>query len=1143
MKNHQTAFGTIFGLLGSSSHAATLLTASCLAVLSGHAAAAPLTLPVSPLFVSTSVNPNVMMLVDNSGSMDNVIWDEDFDPLTNYTNYSPNCNFGSVVAPCWNALDGNVIRQNLPIGAGGCAADHLPGIRAGDSAFRCIRLPDSRGTLTRFNGNYINYLFWKFTPPENNTAIGPNIDVRSLVPSEVRLQVAKKVSSDIVIANPDIRFGVSSFNAPVPGGNSAPGGRIDAFCGATQSNVLTAINGLSASANTPLAETYYEITRYFRGLSRHTGTGSGNYPSPMQFRCQKNFVIAVTDGFPTYDGTFPANDVDDVADATASLPNWDGLAPATSAASYPDFPQFSDGTTGLDQQPEGASLLLDDLAKFGYDIDVRKSGTDATGGSFEDPDFDPQNILTYTVGFAVQNQMLEDAAYYGLGGHDPDATPATTSGYFTASNASQLTAALQQALNDISARAGSFSSASLNSTSLNVGSRLFQARFNSANWTGQLRTVFISTGEGGKCPSIPIGKLCLDPQKDPPTTEQWEASAVLDSQNWNSGRTILTFEPDAGRGIPFRWGQLSPAQQNALRLPSDADGTLRQPRLQYIRGNRANESPTGFRVRSSVLGDIVNSDPIFVGAPNSALPFKGYSSFRAGNSSRMEVVYVGANDGMLHGFRVSDGREVLAYVPNMMFGTSSNLARLAANPYTHIWGVNGSPNVADVDLAAPGPSATPNWRSLLVSGMGYGGRGIFALDVTDPASFSEANAASIVKWEFSNSNDPDMGFVMNTPSIVKMKNGRWAAIFGNGYNSSTEQAALFIVFLDSPGGTWTAGTHYVKLPVGSPNNGNGLAGPAAVDLDGDSLVDYIYAGDLKGRMWQFNVNSEDPAEWAVGYNGTALFAAVDAGGVPQPITATPEVGLNLLTGTNKDDLVVYFGTGRYLASGDNTRIGQRAQTFYGIFADPIATPGSPPIETPASPSPGRNSLLQQFVEQEVTVNSGDRARITSRNPLTIGTHAGWYIDLFNTNGNPAATGPNLGERQISRPILRFGRIVFTTLVPSDDACDPDGSGWLMELDARDGGQPRKPSLDITDDLIVDNNDIYDERDPDDPDDDINISGIGSAQGILSTPAVLYVGREGIGEVKYSTRSDGSTAVIGEAASDRVGRITWREIAP
>lgn len=1101
--------------------------------ISGQAAAALLNLPANPLFVSTSVKPNVMMIVDNSGSMDNVIWADGFDPSVSYPNYSPNCNFGGgVVAPCWSPLNGNVIRGNLPNGAGGCASDHLPGIRSGDSAFRCIRLPDVRGTLTRFNGNYINYLFETFSTQ------GMNLDVRSSVPNVVRLEVAKEVSEDIVVANPDVRFGISSFNPPNPTtGNNAPGGRVNAACGATQANVLSAVSGLTAESNTPLAETYYEVTRYFRGLSSFYNSNT-NYASPIQYRCQKNFVIAVTDGFPTYDGAFPSNDPDDVANTGAALPNWDGMAPATLASTYPNFPQYSDGTTGLDQQPEGASLYLDDLAKFGFDIDLKNSGTDLTGGSYQDPDFLQQNLITYTVGFAVENQMMEDAAEYGAGD------------YYTASSAAELTAALQAALSDIAARAASFSSASLNSTSLNAGSRLFQAGFNSADWTGTLRAFSISSGADGACESVPAGQLCPG--------QAWEGSGLLDGRI-PGDRVILTRHGETGAGIPFRWASLSTDQRNLLhRNPNnlstaDAKG---EERLEYLRGDRTQESPTGFRVRGSVLGDIVNSDPFFVGPPTAALPFEGYSSFRASQRNRTPMVYVGANDGMLHGFRVSDGRETLAFVPSVLFGRDAKptLAQLTANPYTHAWGVDGSPTAADVKIGA-------EWATYLVGSLRHGGQGLFALDVTNPEGFSESAVSSIVKWEFTDADDNDLGYTFSQPAIVRLNNGKWAAIIGNGYNndeadgnrSSTRQASLFIIFLDGPSGSagaWSPGGDYVKIPVGPTGQDNGLAGAAPVDVNGDGIIDYVFAGDLQGNMWQFNIGDENAVNWGVAYGNNPLFVARDPSGNRQPITTTPEIGLNTLTGDPRD-LVVLFGTGRFIQTGDNSRVGQQTQTFYGIFADPINESVTPAQLTASSPNASRGELLEQVVEREVTLPDGQSGRVTSQNEINFSpaagvVHKGWYIDLYNTNvgsvdDTAAAAGLNLGERQISRPILRFGRVVFTTIVPSDDLCVPDGSGWLMEIDARTGARPKRPVLDITEDLMVDNDDIFDEGDPDDPDDDVNISGIGSPDGMLSTPAVLSVNPDL--EIKYSVRSNNTTAVIGEAAAGRAGRITWREIAP
>ncbi len=1137
-----------------------LCIAAMLAMAAGHASSAQLVLPANPVFVSTAVNPNVMMIVDNSGSMDNIIWDEGFDPTVTYPDYNVNsCHFNDHDRRCYASNNGNVILYptNPPAGfncntayaascnnfhtgggfgpeQGACPANYRQGRLNGTGALRCLRLPNPvAGGFTRYSGNYLNYLF------HTKVADNGQADLRTSIPNEVRITVAKTVAANLVTANPDVRFGIASYNPPSYDGDGnlvsgAPGGRINANCGAPQATLLTQINGLSASTNTPLSETFYETTRYFRGLSRFNGTGSGNYTSPIQYRCQKNFVLAVTDGFPTYDGGFPTNDPADVADTTRSLPNWDGLAPATTEAQRPNFPQYSDGYNGNDDPGEGASLYLDDLAQFAYDVDIKTTGNDLAGVSYQDPEFSVQNIITYAVGFAVSNQMLIDTAERGQGL------------YRTASNSAQLTAALQDALTDIAARNASFSSAALNSTSLNAGSRLFQAGFNSANWTGTLKSFPISTSTatcGG------LGRLC---------PQEWEASAAMPVPG---SRVILTQHGQTKNGIPFRWGNLHPLTQQAqLNLNPNASpivaDALGEQRLNYIRGDRSLESSTGFRVRGSTLGDIVNSDPFFVGAPNSALPFTGYSGFRSTYKNRQQMVYVGANDGMLHGFRVSDGKEVLAYIPSPLFGTNTKpkLAQLTAQPYTHVFGVDGSPTVGDIETS-PGV-----WASYLVGGLRYGGQGIYALDVTNPANFSEANASSIVKWEFTDADDPDMGYSFSQPSIVKMKNGKWAAIVGNGYNSreadgsvsADGKSTLFIIFMDGPGGdkTWQEGTEYIKFKVGS-NNDQGLATPSAVDLDGDSLVDYIYAGDLNGDMWQFNVNSADPDEWVVGYGGSTgnprtggapLFSA----GANQPITAQPEVGLNLLT-PDPDDLVVYFGTGRFIQVGDNTRVGQDTQSFYGIFANPISVAGVPPTETTSSPAPAIAELLEQTVIQEVTVASGQKGRLTSQNVLDLSTHKGWYLDLYNTNNGTvndasAATGLNLGERQISKPILRSGRIVFTTLVPSDDACNPDGTGWLMEIDARDGGRPRKPALDVTDNLLVDENDRYDvDGDGDIDEDDWTVSGLKSDDGMLSTPAVLSLTPSQ--EAKYSVQSDGTTAVFGEAASGRVGRLTWREIAP
>jgi type IV pilus assembly protein PilY1 len=636
---------------------------------------------------------------------------------------------------------------------------------------------------------------------------------------------------------------------------------------------------------------------------------------------------------------------------------------------------------------------------------------------------------------------------------------------------------------------------------------------------------------------VPRGQLCPD---------AWNAATLLNAMT-PAARTILSYNGTARSGIAFRWDALSAAQQGLLNrnpnlLPTQTADTRGSARLDYLRGDSSQEGAGNLRPRGGLLGDIVASDPVYVGAPSAALPFSGYSGFAATYAGRTPVIYVGANDGMLHGFRESDGAEVLAYVPAKLFGTYADprLARLTAQPYTHVYGVDGSPSVADVQVDG-------HWASYLVGALRYGGQGLFALDVTDPAQFSEANAASMVKWEFTDADDPDLGYSFSQPSIVRLHDGRWAAIVGNGYNSKEAdgaasaggRAALFVIFLEGPGadGVWAEGSEYLKIPVGPSGSGvdNGLATPAVIDLDGDRVADYAFAGDLLGNLWQFNLRAGDPDAWVAGNGGEALFIARSGSDAVQPITSAPEVGLNLLT-PQRDDLVVYFGTGKYIEVGDNSQANQQNQSFYGVFADPVASE----TETPTRPT--RANLLRQTVLQEQTLGNGNLVRLSSQNAIDLSSHKGWYIDLYNTataglDPTPAS-GLNKGERQISRPLLRDGRIVFTTLIPSDQPCEFGGSGWLMELDARTGARPAKPALDITQNLTVDSNDVVTLTEGGSST-TVPVSGIASLTGTLSTPAVLAL--SATQEAKYSVRSDGSTAVFGEAASGRLGRITWREI--
>ena len=453
-----------------------------------------------------------------------------------------------------------------------------------------------------------------------------------------------------------------------------------------------------------------------------------------------------------------------------------------------------------------------------------------------------------------------------------------------------------------------------NSRNVDAGTRLHQTRFDASDWHGDV-VAYGMDGTGG-------------------LTLAWEAGALLRQTllaNGHQRRQILTYHGTARRGIPFAWNELSNAQQDALREPHDIDDQAAIDRLAYLRGDPSREGrPDGFRQRGGPLGDLVHSRPVFVGAPGlpDVIDPHTYPAFRNAQAGRAPMLVVGGNDGFVHVFSAATGQELMAYAPHAVF---PHLIELTKPAYAHRYYVDGSPTAADVQTAS-------GWRTWVVGGLGAGGRGAYALDVTDPARLANAaasgNPALIIQWEFTAADDPDLGFTFSQPSIVRMQNGRWAALFGNGYNSPNDHAVLYVIFLDGgQDGTWTRGVDYVRIPAsgGLPAQAgaaNGLSTPAAVDLDGDFFTDLIYAGDLQGNLWKFDVSSPFPGDWDSAYRGGAtpapMFVCTDAGGQRQAMTTRPEVGPHPLAGA-----MVYVGTGKNLEPGD--RSSTATQTLYGLW--------------------------------------------------------------------------------------------------------------------------------------------------------------------------------------------------------------------
>ena len=569
-----------------------------------------------------------------------------------------------------------------------------------------------------------------------------------------------------------------------------------------------------------------------------------------------------------------------------------------------------------------------------------------------------------------------------------------------------------------------------------------------------------------------------------------------------------------------------------VTVASGADGYGPQ-RLEWLRGNVANESATcggctpSFRSRpTSKLGDIIHSAPSYVAGPTMAYPdtieSSAYSAFALAQASRTPMIYVGANDGMLHAFTASNGREALAYVPTSVYKnlsalTASSLSAVPGEPVAHHYLVDGSPTVADAYYGG-------SWHTLLAGGLGAGGQGIFVLDVTDPSTFTQGSAGSIVRWEFSDVDDADMGYTFSQPLLVKTNNGRWSIIVGNGYNnseddgrlSSSGHAVLFV--LDAETGAVRA---KLDTGAGTAATPNGLSGPIAVDTTGDGIADVVYAGDLNGNLWKFDLSSSGTGSWNVAFSGAPLFSTAG-----QPITVRPDV-----TKHTQGGYLVTFGTGRYLDTSDNATVG--AQTFYGI-RDNGAVAG------------GLSNLVRQSIVSSTAVGAdGNTYRLSTHAvgaatldaPLsgdnTIAavdynaTKKGWYINL-----------PATGERVVSDANIRAGRVVFNTLIPNTDPCGYGGTGWVMEFDVMNGNRNDTPTFDTNGDGQMSGADL-DLNGTHDNASGRAVASIPAAAGFLRAPS--QPGRPPF-ENKYVNTSAGSVTVIGETAGTGTSyRGSWRQL--
>ncbi|MDQ2078121.1 pilus assembly protein [Marinimicrobium sp. ABcell2] len=620
---------------------------------------------------------------------------------------------------------------------------------------------------------------------------------------------------------------------------------------------------------------------------------------------------------------------------------------------------------------------------------------------------------THLIGTST-GSPLEQPLYYAAkwgGYHDDDteiseiaANPPET--YYYATDPRELEQSLRDAFFNVAEAAGSASAVATNSTRLGTDTVIYQALFNSKHWTGEIKAIPL-TAEGG------IG-------------EELAWSTGLDKFRDPDDRNIVTY--DGTTGVRFLWDSISAAQQEAL-------GSI--DTLRWLRG----EDVPGLREREeTLLGDIVNSNPIYAGSQNyhfhnlpatlggrtaDADPYGEY--LRDVKHGRTEVLYIGANGGMMHAFNAESGDELFAYVPSMIYDQLENLTKSnygnSSNP--HRYNVDGPIFVGDAYFTH---NSVTKWRNILVGTLGAGGKGIFVLDVTDPDNFNENN----VLFELTEDDYPEIGHITGQPLVAPTDKG-WKIFFGNGYNSNDGKASLVMVNLNEPKGSNT------KVMSTDDESGNGMAAPALLP-DGRGVITHAYAGDLLGRMWKFSFTHNQVAHWGSSFGTDPFFTARDTSGEVdrvQPITAAPTLGRN----AKKDNAVmVYFGTGSYLTNEDN-QPGDTVQSFYAL-----ADTGTRITTTDRSDLMEKTIDYEGFVDNEGSqVDEGDRrVRQIGKNDddswwAGEGSKRGWYLDFW--DGESTLTG----ERVISKPLLIFDRLLFPTLITSDHPCALGGSGWLMEL--------------------------------------------------------------------------------------------------
>ena len=884
------------------------------------------------------------------------------------------------------------------------------------------------------------------------TATGPGTGTGTARPIAMRLGFGRINKGEATVDGEDTRVLESNTS-------KYHGGGVRDFNAARKADLFKWLEDLPASGGTPLVTAMESVGKYYsrtdkRGPWTNFPGSSSNIVADNK-TCRRSYNIMMTDGY--WNG------------ATVAVGNQDGTDGTTITGAGASYKYIA-------SQPysDSWSETLADVAMKYWKTDLQPSTDNLVPTVAENTSF-WQNMTNFTVGLGVKGTLdpatdlpaltagtkvwpLANASTTGANVDDLWHAALNSRGkYFSAKDPSELSIAIRTALAGATGGAGATAGVATAASLLSSGNRKYIPSFNPGSWDGEIQ-------------AFPV-----DASGVATNVVQWSASERMPA--WNA-RNVVTWDPSPSTwsGIAFDWDSLPSASQLAL---GSVAATHTTKFTDFLKGDHSQEG-VGFPFRTRIntagqpfiLGDIVNANPVLIKSNFDGAyidpAFGGanaYSTFKAAKAARTAVLFAGSNDGMLHAFKdtlgasaTTDGQEIFAYVPRAVY---ADLHKLTDKNYgttallQHQYFVDGPLHEADAYVNAPGAS-TPSWRNYLFGSLGAGGRAVFALDVTN----SGAMTASSVRWELSDAEDEDIGYMTTSVKVGVLANGRWVAIFGNGFSSTNGKAVLFVVDIEyaASSNAATRASAVTKLVLDSAGS-NGLGGVTLIPDPVTGRTDLIYVGDLKGTLWKVKYNTGTNTFAVDSASSMGLFSAKDSTGTRQPITASPAVFRNDLGG-----YMVLFGTGKLFSTTDASDTS--TQSVYGVWDKDAGT--VPVVDTVPRPM-SRSNLSARTLTEFSGTGGATGTKFYSASGAVVdysSTSRGWYMD-FST----AITG---GRVIYPAQVVGFKTALLSSVSPvqgTPAACE-SGKGTALNflVPVEQGSNPTNRSFDTNGNGVADGGD-------------------------------------------------------------------------